>query len=586
MKPATLYSILLILALAFFLRVYQSGSHGLYLDEKYTMVISQGIVMEGANQKDVFFTPGKTYFTPAEFWKEKTFSDFIEANIRGDIGNSPVYYGFLWLWMKVFGLGDFAVRLLSVVFSTLGVGMLYLFVKRHLKSESLALLSAFIAAIEPFFVAYSHMARNYSLSFLLTLVATHVFLLIVEKLKTKSPARNLYILYGFLLILSLLSHYLTLTVFLAHGIYVLFYVRFRQWFPLLLTVLASVGVVSLWFIFGGGKYTFQTLAHQAQLYRGLAQTNPFDNPYAIILPATLQNVAVKSLPLWADLLIIFNGLGQIDTLGIRNMAIALTLGICAVFVLKKSLTQEKPSLLLVALFAFLLVAGLPFYTVARPQYIVLSTLPSFFYLLLRHLRKSTYQVPTSLLVFLFVLATIPTLFLIVMAFKNNHTYGLTQRYSGFSFPYSILFVAMILREVVSLPKAFQVVFGLVLAVQAYFVVDLLVRLYQDRAPKYTYFVNPRGPNPYALTAEKIMQKYAPGDTILYPSIKLNPMDEIEKTYYPYSIMDAQLTNLYLPKDAAYWQRMDTTQTDQVLLLKGDTGKKIVLFDFEGRKHRY
>ena len=171
--------LVLILGLAFFLRVYHSGTPGISLDEKYTMVISQGVVMGGSNQKDVFYTPGKTYFTPREFWKEKTFNDFIEANIRGDIGNSPTYYGILWVWMKLFGLSDFSARLLSVVCSTLLVGLLYVFVRRHLKSTPLALISAFLAAIEPFFVAYSQMARNYSMSFLLTLLATHLLLLIL-----------------------------------------------------------------------------------------------------------------------------------------------------------------------------------------------------------------------------------------------------------------------------------------------------------------------------------------------------------------------------------------------------------------------
>lgn len=154
-----------ILLIAFLLRIYQSGTYGLYLDEKYTLVISQGVVMEGANQHDVFFTPGKVYFTPREFWKEKTIHDFIEANIRGDIGNSPVYYAVLWGWTEVAGLSDFAIRFPSVFFSTLLVGLVFLFVRRYVQSERLALLSAFLTAIEPFFVAYSHMARNYSMSF-------------------------------------------------------------------------------------------------------------------------------------------------------------------------------------------------------------------------------------------------------------------------------------------------------------------------------------------------------------------------------------------------------------------------------------
>jgi 4-amino-4-deoxy-L-arabinose transferase-like glycosyltransferase len=587
MKLTSVYPLLLIILLAFFLRVYKSGTYALYLDEKYTLVLSQGIVMEGANQKDVFFEPGKTYFTPKEFWKEKTFNDFIEANIRGDIGNSPVYYGVFWVWLKLFGFSDFSVRFLSVLFSTMVVGMLYIFVRRHLRSEALALLSAFIAAIEPFFVAYSHMARNYSMSFFLTLLATHIFLLLLERIRENKPTARMYAYYGLLFAVSLLSHYLTVTVFLCHGLYVLLFLRpVKTWLPLLLTALVSVGIVSLWFIFGGGKYTFQTLSYQAQLYRGLAQTHPYDNEFAIILPATFANVTVKSLPLWADLLILSNGLGQIDTLGIRNMFIALLLGVGAAWTLHYAIRRNNQSLWLPFLFGTLLVVGMPFYTVPRLQYIVLAALPTFLYLLVRFLQRETLPEQRPLLYFLAILATVPTMFLILMAFKNNHTYGLTQRYSGFSFPYSIIFVAMMLRQMWTLPTLYRSILIAILVLQSYFVVGLLVRIYEDRDPKYTYFTTPRRSNPYILIAERIKTHYTPGDTILYPAIKLSPRDSIEKTHYPYSVMDAQLTNIYLPKKAEYWQRLDTTQTNKVILIKGDSGRRRILFDFQGNKFRY
>ncbi|WP_373515612.1 glycosyltransferase family 39 protein [Persicitalea sp.] len=589
MKFPPKYLFISIVVLAFALRVYKSGSYGIFLDEKYTMVISQGVVMEGANQKDVFFTPGKKYFTPREFWKEKNFGDFIEANIRGDIGNSPAYYGVFWVWTKLFGLSDFAVRFLSVIFSTLIVALLYVFVMRHFQSEPLALLSAFLAAIEPFFVAYSHQARNYSMSFFLTLLATHLFLLIIEYYQRESsPSKiplRLYLFYGLVFVTSLLSHYLTLTVFLCHGLYALFFLRpVKRWVPFVLTAVVGVGLVSLWFIFGGGKYTFQTLAYQAKLYGELAQTHPYDNPFAIILPATLTNVGIKSSPIWADLLMFSNGLGQIDTLGIRNMALALAFGLGATWLLHSYLKGSNRPLWLVAIFGLLLVAAMPLYTVPRLQYVVLAAFPAFIYLWVLYLR--TTDTKTSLLWFTGILAVVPTLFLVVMSFKNNHTYGLTQRYSGFSFPYSIIFVAMMLRELLRIPKPMQLVLGVVLGIQAYFIGNLLIRIYQDRDPKYTYFVNPRGPNPYMLTAEKIIENYAPGDTVLYPSVKLNPRDEIERTHSPYAIQDAQLTNLYLPKDAEYYQRMDTTQTDKVLLIKGNTGERVVIFDFQGQKYRY
>jgi 4-amino-4-deoxy-L-arabinose transferase-like glycosyltransferase len=127
------------------------------------MVISQGVVLEGANQKEVFSTlklsdsqfwktPTLDYrplrvlrslsysetfspraFTPAEFWAPKTLEDYFEANNRSDIGNSPFYYLILHWWTVVFGLSDFSVRFLSVIFSVLIIGLTYLFGKRFFK---------------------------------------------------------------------------------------------------------------------------------------------------------------------------------------------------------------------------------------------------------------------------------------------------------------------------------------------------------------------------------------------------------------------------------------------------------------------
>ncbi|MCY7350592.1 MAG: glycosyltransferase family 39 protein [Cytophagaceae bacterium] len=585
--------LLLILLLAFGLRVYKSGSYGLYLDEKYTMIIAQGIAMGGANQQDVFYKPGKSYFTPQEFWKPKTLADFIEANIRGDIGNSPVYYGILWVWMQVFGMSDFAVRLPSVIISTLTVALVFIFVKKHLKSESLAALCAFLAAIEPFFVAYSHMARNYSLSFFLTLLSTHVFLLIVGRFQNRislsgraTPVGWLYAGYGLLFTLAVLSHYLTVTVFLCHGLYLLFFVRNAPtWRNLAITYVLALVPIVLWFVYGGGKYTFKTLAHQAQLYKQVALTNPTTNKFGLILPATLSNVVNRSLPIGSDLFTVTNGLGS-PALGDRNRLMAFILGVVAAFLVHRYRRQQSVAVWVSMALAGLLLAGALVATIFSLQLVVMALAPLLVYLLYVNLNENRLAASRQLLIFLAMLTLIPTLFLILMAFRSGHTYGITQRYSGFSFPYAIIFVAFAIREVWFLPQSFRLIIGAVLLVQLGYIIQLLVRIYQDRDPKYTYFTRPRIANPYSTSAQRIRELYTEGDTVLYPSIRLRPVDEIEKTLSPYSIEDAQLTNLYLPRNAQYLQRMDTTQTDRIILVKGRSGQQLTIFDFKGTTYRY
>lgn len=578
--------LLLIVLLAFGLRIYKSGAYGLYFDEKYTLSISQGIVLEGANQKDVFFVPGKVYFTPAEFWKPKTFDDFVEASIRGDIGNSPTYYALLWTWMNVFGLSDFAMRLPSVLFSIFTVWLVFVFVRRHLKSESLAYLCAFLTAIEPFFVAYSHMARNYSLSFFLTLLATHVFLLILDRQRSRQGVLGLYVAYGTLFALSVLSHYLTVTVFLCHGLYLLFFARdWRLWGRFAIAYgLAFIPVV-LWFTNGGGRYTFQTLAHQARLYKQVALTSPTNNPYGLVLPATVANVAKRSLPILADLFILTNGVNA-DVMGYRNLLIALVLGLGVVWCVQRYRRATTIPLWASGLVVALLLVGLPLYSVFSLQFIVAATVPLFVYLLYVSLTQNRLHLARPLLVLLGMLALLPTFFLIFMSFRNGHTYGITQRYSGFSFPYAIVFMALVIREALYLPAAFRNTVMGVLALQSIFIGMLLVRIYQDRDQKYTYFNRPRIENPYYTSAQRIKEAYAEGDTLLYPSMRLQGQDAVSKTYSPYSIADAQLTNLYLPKGARYWQRLDTTQANKIVLVKGGSGQKITLFDFKGKTYRY
>lgn len=584
----TLLVLAAILLLAFGLRLYRSSAYGIFFDEKSTLLISQGVVLEGANQHDVFDKKDSPYFTPQEFWKPKTMADFIEANIRGDIGNSPAYYGLLWLWMKVFGLSDFSMRFPSVLFSTLVVFLVYVFVKRHFKSENLALMSSLIAAIEPFFIASSHIARNYSMTFCLTLLATHVFLIILEKEAARQRPTGLYVGYCLLVATSLLSHYLALTVFLAHGLYALFYVRtLRIWLSLAGCAGVALGLVSLWFVYGGGAYTFFSLDHQAKFYRNIALTNPYNSGFGIVLPATLANVFWRALPVFSDLVIFTNGLANPNAvIGYRNFALAVLLGLLITVLIHRYRSQRQPPAWVQFAVPLLLVAGLPLYSINKLQHLVLSAALPLFYVLVTTLIEDTDRKNRPYVVFLIILSLVPLFFLLVMAFRSGHTYGITQRYSGFSFPYVVILTAMMIRKLVTLRPWFSLPLAAALLIQLGFIGLLLQRIYNDVDPKYTSFGATRQANPFWTSAQKIQELYAPGDTILYPSMKRPEYTEIDKTGRPYDIIDAQLVNIYLPKEATYYQRIDPDEPDKIVLVKGRTGQKITIFDLEGTKYRY
>ena len=587
---ATLFLLGAVLLLAFGLRLYRAGTYGVFFDEKATLLVSQGVVVEGYNQKDVF---GKPHFTPAEFWRPKTTTDYLEAIIRGDIGNSPAYYVMLHGWLSVFGLGDWSLRMPSVLFSTLTVLLLFVFVRRHFRSDGLALVSATVAAVEPFFVSYSHMARNYSMTFFLTLLATHLFLLILERGPTPGGPANrqspigLHVAYGLVFILSVLSHYLTVTVFLCHGLYALLYLRHvRSWVALGLAGMSGLGLLSLWFLYGGGKYTFFTLNAQADFYRSIALTNPYGSEFGTILPATIPNVAKKAAPIFTDLFIITNGLGS-ALVGLRNSALALGLGGAAAFVIHRYRAVAKPPVWVYGAVPFLLVVGLSVYTVVPLRFLVLSAALPLFYLTGRYIIDRTDDREKRLVVGLLLLAFVPTFFLLFMSWRSGHTFGITQRYSGFSFPYVCILIAMGLRQLSTLRWWFSVPLVTVLLIQSAFVARLLGKIYDDVEPKYTYFNRARIPNPYWSSAQELVKRYAPGDTIIYPNRQREIyVEAVESNTFPASVFDAQMANLYLPKDAQYVQRIDPAERDRIILVKGKTGEKITIFDFEGTKYRY
>ncbi|UFH52043.1 hypothetical protein [Spirosoma sp. KNUC1025] len=606
----TLFLLSAILVLALCLRLYRVGTFSIYFDEKSTLLISQGVALEGVNQRDIFSKP---YFTPAEFWKPKTLADFVDANIRGDIGNSPVYYGVVWLWMKFFGLSDTSLRMPSVIFSVLIVWLLFVFVRRHLQPgtgvagayglnpqsvDILALTSAAIATVEPFFVSFSHVARNYSMSSFLTLLATHLFLLILERIRSKDTIRTsvqsgvvslptLYVAYGFVFVISLLSHYLTATVFLCHGLYALVYLRStRAWLALGVTGAVGLGLVSLWFLFGGGKYTFSILEEQKNFYRTLALSNPTGSGYGFILPATFPNIVRRAVPVFSDLFIFTNGLGN-QLLGLRNSIPALGLGVLATGILHRYYSVPKPPAWVYVAFPLILLAGLPLYSVTPLRQLVLSGALPFVYLIGRFITDKTNTNQKRVVSLLILLAFIPTFFLLFMAWRSGHTFGITQRYSGFSFPYVCILVAMGLYQLTTLKWWFSLPITAILCIQGIHIIQLLGAVYTDGPEKYPAFPKARITNPFWTSAQRIQELYTPGDTILYPNKKRPIMSEKnDRTFAPVTLIDAQTVNIYLPKDAQYIQRVDPNERDRIVLVKGQTGKKITIFDFQGSTYRY
>lgn len=610
--PVTWLILVVILIAGIALRLHNLDRYSIFFDERSTMVISQGVVLEGANQKEVFSnltvsssgfwkTPefslrppsvlrSLTYnehyapraFTPAEFWAPKTIEDYYEANTRSDIGNSPFYYLLLHFWMEVFGVSDFSARSLSVVFSVLIIGLTYLFGRRFF-SVNTGLIAAVIVTVEPFFIGYSQQARSYSLMFFLTLLATYFFLQIIENEAKKHNSTKLYIGYIITAGLSILSHFLSIAVLLAHALYAMLFLRtIKGWVKMAFSAVLALSGVAWWMIFGGGTYTLYTLNYQAALYKRMAETRPYNNPFGEILPATIGNVFKKALPLFSDLIIFTNGLT--DALaGKKNVFLAIFIGILLIVWYRFS-TRIKLNNIVKAAVPFILAAsGVAIYTNHKLQFVILS-ISIFALSFIPDVHRQADSAQRRRLWLIYIMALFPTSFLIIMSFKNGHTYGLMQRYSGFAFPYMIILLSLLLQYFNSIKIEFRTLIFIGLACQLYFVSLRLGEFYEDRSLKYGYFSTPRAPNPYYEAAQELKKLYQKGDTILYPASRYEILSEMDRTFLPYSIQDAQVTNLYLPKDAQYVQVMDTTQTTHILLKKPGNPEPIKIKKLKGLRY--
>ena len=583
-KYSTLW-LLAIVIIAFGLRIYQLDSHGIFFDEKATVLVSQGIVQDGGNQTDVF-GKGKLVFTNQEFWNPQSYKEYLEASRRSDIGNSPFYYFLLHFWIKITNTTDFYVRFLSLIFGVFTVILTYVFTKRYFKSILIPLIAAFITAFEPFFITYSQQARNYSLTFFLTLLSSYFFLRLIEN--NNKQIKWLFF-YGVISGLSLMSHFLAFTVLLGHGLYAMLLVRDKNtWLKLIIAGMIAILPIVWWFTFGAGDWTLRTLSYQSAVYLECALNRPFNNPYGIILPATIPNVLTKSIPIFSDLWIYANNLAG-NLLGIKNHIFSIFIGGILIIPFYRDHTRnlESRQTILNTTVAILFLGSAFFYNNHQLHFLVLSVSILVLFLSFKFILKNKSEIRefrnNELGIFLVIMSLFPTTFLIFNAFRSGHTYGLTQRYSGFSFPFVIILATCGLYQLIQSKTWLRYVVICILLSQFIFISQTIASIYADVSPKYNYRNIAREKNPYEAVAQKIINQYKTGDTVFIPAPKNIFDNEVGRTFLPYSVTDAQYINLYLPQSPIFVQKLDTTQND-VVFLETKSGRRVILANLKEKRY--
>lgn len=158
----TLVVLLLILLLGIFLRVYNIGNEGFWLDETAT----------ATSVRDYgFFEILKNAFSRGN----------VTPGYYGTYSTDlPFYYALLYLWSKLLGVSELSLRLLSALFGSLSILIIY-FVARELTDNKAALLSSFVFSFSMINIEYSQEARFYNL---LVFIALSSVYFLIKSVKT------------------------------------------------------------------------------------------------------------------------------------------------------------------------------------------------------------------------------------------------------------------------------------------------------------------------------------------------------------------------------------------------------------------
>lgn len=437
-----------ILALAAGFRLFNVAKHGLWWDERISVSNAAGSILAEP------IASSSSAFTGQDFWSGNTIHNVIEATVTQDGGNNLLFNVLLHYWIQLWGTQDLSVRLLSALFGILSVWLVYR-LALSLCSKKIACIAGVLAAAHPFLIRYSQETRSYALATFLSLSATLVFIHLVGVNHSKSPLARNWLLYGLLIGAALLSHYLTIYVFLGHALFAILHVRGqRVWLDLVRTAAIGVILVSAWMLAGGNR-GLKVIASMNQSYQQRATHPSVDENWA--LPAMPSNL----LKGWLQTSLAISGnLLQMAGLRLGQLGILLIIPVTLLAGCWRARKNQELSSFGLLLLVILSGSGLVFST--------------------------------------------------ILALHSGHIISFQPLYGLFATPYLTILLAVGMAQVAAFrgwPK-----FTMGCLVCLYSVTTLVsIKLVYDDAPQH------RPPNIYRVLSEQIIQASLPGDVIVYRS---------------------------------------------------------------------
>ncbi len=221
--------LLLLVLLAFGLRVYALGRDSLWLDELCQVLASDHPVWQ-------------TVLHSAQ-----------------NYGNAPLDYVITSLALRV-GRSEGVLRLPAVLWGTLSVVVLYA-IGRKMFDKRTGFLAAFLLTVMPMHVYYSRELRFYSLSIFLALVSLYAFIRALDR-----DTRAAWVAYGVATLLALYSHYYVLVVVAVEGAWIIWMVLTRRYSRgTLVRFLIAAGVAVLLFLPWIGYDMYYEKVHKSGL---------------------------------------------------------------------------------------------------------------------------------------------------------------------------------------------------------------------------------------------------------------------------------------------------------------------------------
>ena len=283
-QKALIFSILLF---ALFLRLININEHSIWFDEKTSVLIAQGIKYGDATSNDSIVN--------SQFLADKNSLQNVYLSTIADNGNCVAYNFTLHFWTNTFGTSDSAARALSVLFSLASLCLIFFF---SLKNFGFKVASFILVlfALNPLSITYANEARSYAMAVFFTLSASLILWNFVFSKEIGKPWLKVF-LYGLCAGIALLSHYLTASIFIAHVLIALFFLRNKKsWIYLISGGTIAVVLFALWMM-NGGLEGLKILKYQTDAYaKILAEYKQGSSGF--VMPANIANIITGVCQVW------------------------------------------------------------------------------------------------------------------------------------------------------------------------------------------------------------------------------------------------------------------------------------------------